>query len=60
MECAAWVQNGQDHWIQGKLLIVRRSKQATEHVRKNLKQRASRRQTAVSEEALESAQCFFA
>lgn len=60
MECAAWVQNGQGHWIKGRLLILRRSKQATEYARKKLKQRASRKQTNVSEKALAAAQYFFA
>jgi hypothetical protein len=58
-ECAAWVQSGQDLWITGRLLIVRRSKQATEQARKKLKRRASRRQTNVSEKTLEAAQYFF-
>ena len=60
MECAAWVGNGQADWIKGRLLIVRRSKQATEYTRKKLRQQASKKQQNVSEEALEAAQYFFA
>ena len=30
LECAAWVQRGRSHGVKGRLLIVRRSKQATE------------------------------
>lgn len=60
MECAAWVQGGQDRWIKGRLVIVRRSKKAAEHARKRLKQRASRRQQTVSEKAMDAAQYFFA
>lgn len=59
MECAAWVQHG-DQRIRGRLLIVRRSKQATEYARKRLKRSASKKQTKVSEQALEAAQYFWA
>jgi hypothetical protein len=59
-ECVACVQSGQGHWIKGRLLIVRRSKKAAEHARKMLKQRASRKQENVSEQALEAAHYFFA
>jgi hypothetical protein len=60
LECAAWVQNGPGQWIQGRLLIVRRSKQATEYARQKLKRRASKQQTIVSEKGFEAAQYFFA
>jgi Transposase DDE domain len=60
MECAAWVQSGPDEWIKGRLLIVRRSKQAAEYARKKLKQQASKKQKNVTDKALEAAQYFFA
>jgi hypothetical protein len=59
LECAARVGNDQRHWIQGRLIVVRRSKQATEYVRKQLRQQASKKQEKVSETALEAAQYFF-
>ena len=59
MECAAWVYTSGGYRIQGRLLIVRRSKQATEYARKKLKQQASKKQRKVSEQALEAAQYFF-
>jgi Transposase DDE domain len=59
-ECAAWVQSGPDEWIRGRLLIVRRSKQATEYARKKLKQQASQKQKNVTAKALEAAPYFFA
>lgn len=59
-ECTAWVHHGGGHRIPGRLLIVRRSRQATEYARKKLKQQASKKQTKVSEQALEAAQYFFA
>jgi Transposase DDE domain len=58
LECAAWVHHG-GHRIPGRLLIVRRSKQATAYARKKLKQWASKKQKKVSEQALEAAQYFF-
>ena len=60
LECVASVQGGQGRWIKGRLLIVRRSKKAAEHARKKLKQKASKNQKNVTEQALEAAQYFFA
>ncbi len=59
MECAAWVQNGEGKRIEGRLMIVRRSKQAAEYARKKLRQQASKKQTNVTDKALEAAQYFF-
>lgn len=60
LECVACVQGiPDDRWIKGRLLVVRRSKQATEYARKKLKQRASKKQLAVSENTLKAAQYFF-
>lgn len=58
MEIPAWVQN-QGNRISGRLLIVRRSKLAAEYAQKKLRQQASKKQTQVSEEALEAAHFFF-
>src|SRR5258707_2561912 len=58
MECAAWVQNGEGKRIVGRLMIVRRSKQAAEYARKKLRQQASKKQTNVTDKALEAAQYF--
>jgi hypothetical protein len=58
-ECAAWVHTGGGYRIPGRLLMVRRSKQATEYARQKLKQQASKKQRKVSEQALEAAQYFF-
>ena len=58
MEHVAWVQRGHG-CIKVRHLIVRRSRQATEYARKKLKRRASKKQTKLSEKALEAAQYFF-
>ena len=58
-EWEAWVHTGSGTRVAGRLIIVRRSKQATEHARKKLKQQASKKQKSVSAEALEAAQYFF-
>ena len=58
-EWEAWVQTGRGKKVGGRLIIVRRSKQATEYARKKLKQQASKKQKLVSAEALEAAQYFF-
>ena len=60
MECPAWVHNGKDTQIKGRLLIVRRGKQATEYAQKKLRQQASKKQTTVTEASLEAARYFFA
>jgi hypothetical protein len=44
--------------VGGRLIIVRRSKQATEYTRKKLRQEASKKQKSVSAETLEAAQYF--
>jgi hypothetical protein len=60
MEYMAWVHNGAGRQIAGRLLIVRRSRQATEYARKKLQQQASKKQTTVSAASLEAARYFFA
>ena len=60
LECVACVRGiPGDRWIKGRLLVVRRSKQATEYARKKLKDRASKKQLTVSENTLKAAQYFF-
>ena len=59
-EWEAWVHaNDEKKKIRGRLIIVKRSKQATEYARKKLKQEASRKQKSVSAEALEAAEYSF-
>ena len=58
-ECAAWVHNGEAPQIRGRLIIVRRSRQATEYTRKKLRQQASKKQTTLTEASLEAARYFF-
>ena len=58
-EWEAWVQTGSGKKAGGRLIIVRRSKQAIKCARKKLKQQASQKQKLVSAEALEAAQYFF-
>ncbi len=57
-EYPAWVQN-QGKRIPGRLMIVRRSKLAAEYAQKRLRQQASKKQTQVTEKALEAAHFFF-
>jgi len=59
LEWETWVQANDGVKIQGRLIIVRRSKQATEQARKKLRQMASKKQESVSAEALEAAEYFF-
>jgi hypothetical protein len=59
MECPAWVHNGEGTQIGGRLMIVRRSRQATEYARKKLRQQASKKQTTLTETSLEAARYFF-
>ena len=59
LEWEAWVHANNGKKIQGRLIIVRRSKQATEYARKRLKREASKKQRSVSAEALEAAGHFF-
>jgi Transposase DDE domain len=58
-EWEAWVHTGNGKRVKGRLIIIRRSRQAAENARKKLKQQASKKQTSVSAEALEAAQYFF-
>ena len=58
-EWPAWVKSEQGKAIKGRLVVVRRSKQATEYARKKLKQQASKKQETVSKESLAAAQYFF-
>jgi hypothetical protein len=57
-EWAAWVCPAPGGAIKGRLIAVRRSKQATEYARKKLKQQAIKKQRRVSPKALEAAQYF--
>jgi hypothetical protein len=58
-ECVAWVQNGEGQRIQGRLIIVRRSRLAAQYARKKLRQHASRKQTKVTAASLRAASYFF-
>jgi hypothetical protein len=59
LEWETWVRTKDGKKIRGRLIIVRRSKQAAEYARKKLKQEASKKQKSVSAEALEAAEYFF-
>jgi hypothetical protein len=59
LEWEAWVHTNDGKKIPGRLIIVRRSKLATEYARKKLKQEASKKQKTVSAESLEAAKYFF-
>ena len=59
LEWETWVHANSGKKIGGRLIIVRRSKQATEYARKKLKQEASKKQKIVTEESLEAAEYFF-
>src|SRR6266478_5577482 len=50
-EWETWVYTSDGKKIRGRLIIVRRSKLATEYARKKLKQEASKKQTTVSAES---------
>jgi hypothetical protein len=58
-EWAASVSRSQDKWIQGRLIIVRRSKQAAALAVKKLKRQAVRKQKTVSAKSLEATPYFF-
>lgn len=58
-EWAAWVDDGREPTIPGRLIAVRRSKQATEYARKQLMRRASKKQRSISRKEFEAAQYFF-
>jgi len=55
----AWVQHPAGHWIPGRLIVVRRSRQATRLARQKLKREASKKQYTVSQESWEAARYFF-
>lgn len=57
-EWAAWVNNNSQA-IPGRLLAVRRSRQAAEDARRRLKRWASRKQARISKKSLDAAQYFF-
>ena len=59
MEWEAWDHTDGGQKVKGRLIIVRRSKKATEYARKKLRQQASKKQKNVSTEALEAAEYFF-
>jgi len=58
-EWPARVQGPSGGWIEGRLIVVRRSRQATEMMRRKLKQAAAKRQRKVSAKSWEAAQYFF-
>ena len=58
-EWPAWVQHPAGHWIPGRLIVVRRSRQATRLARQKLKREASKKQYTVSRESWEAARYFF-
>ena len=58
-EWPAWVRHPTGDWIPGRLIAVRRSRQAVQLARKKLKQAASKKQHKVSKESLEAARYFF-
>lgn len=59
LEWETWVRANGGNRIEGRLIIVRRSKEAGEYARKKLRQQASKKQKTVSAEALEAAEYFF-
>src|ERR1019366_729616 len=59
LEWGVWVHTNDGKKIRGRLIVVRRSRQATEYARKKLRQEASKKQKSVSAEALEAAEYFF-
>src|ERR1022692_599691 len=56
LEWGVWVHTNDGKKIRGRLIVVRRSRQATEYARKKLRQEASKKQKSVSAEALEAAE----
>lgn len=54
----AWVQHPAGGWITGRLIVVRRSRQATRLARQKLKQAASKKQHKVSRESWDAARYF--
>ena len=58
-EWAAWVRPAAGPAIAGRLLAVRRSQQAADYARQQLRRIASKQQKPVSTESLEAAQYFF-
>lgn len=58
-EWEAWVHRDDGKKIEGRLIIVRRSKEAAEYARKKLRQQASKKQKTLSAETLEAAEYFF-
>jgi hypothetical protein len=58
-EWPASVEHPAGGWIPGRLIAVRRSRQAARLARKKLKQTASKKQQKVSKESLEAARYFF-
>ena len=58
-EWAAWVRRESGPSIPGRLVVVRKSRQAAAYARRRLQQMASKKQKPVSAESLEAAQCFF-
>lgn len=59
-EWATQVRHPSGGWIAGRLIAVRRSRQATRKARHRLKRKASKRQEKVSRESWEAAQYFAA
>jgi hypothetical protein len=59
LEWAASVHGGKNEPVPGRLIIIRRSKQAAALALKRLKQKASKRQKPATAQSLESAKYFF-
>lgn len=58
-EWMARVGDSRGAGIEGRLMAVRRSRQATQYIREKLRREALKKQRRVSEESLEAAQYFF-
>ena len=58
-EWAAWVRRESGPAIAGRLIIVRKSRQAAAYARRRLQEMASKKQKTVSAESLEAARYFF-
>ncbi len=59
-EWAARVKHPSGGWIKGRLIAVRRSREAARLIRERLKKAASKKQRTLSKESWEAAQYFFA
>jgi Transposase DDE domain len=57
-EREALVRNSDDGWIEGRLIALRQSAEATRRIRRRLRRRAQRSRETVSEESLQFAEYF--